>query len=65
MRRRRAVTSTVGVMVLVLLTLQIFLLIVGLDALLVGQNGQAWAAAGFSVVLAASSAGFYRYLRSS
>ncbi len=65
MRRRRAVTSTVGVMVLVLLTLQIFLLIVGLDALLVGQNGQAWAATGFSVVLAASSAGFYRYLRSS
>jgi hypothetical protein len=63
MRRRRTVTSTVGIMVLVLLTLQIFLLTVGLDALLAGQKGQAWAAAGFSVLLAAGSAGFYRYLR--
>jgi hypothetical protein len=64
MRRRRAVASTVGIMVLVLLTLQIFLLTVALDALLDDQKAQAWTAAGFSVLLALGSIGFYRYLRS-
>jgi hypothetical protein len=49
--------------VIVLLALQIFLLTVGLDALLADDDGLAWVTAGLSVVLALGSVGFYRYLR--
>ena len=52
-----------GVFVVVLLSLQIFLLTVGLDALLAHDAGLAWITAGFSVLLAAGAAAFYRYLR--
>ncbi|MDZ7676118.1 MAG: hypothetical protein U5K30_13750 [Acidimicrobiales bacterium] len=47
----------------VLLALQIFLLTVGLDALLADDDGLAWITAGFSVLLAAGSMAFHRYLR--
>lgn|GEM_PF-2168778 len=62
-RARREAPAAVGVFVVVLLSLQIFLLTVGLDALLADDDGLAWVTAGFSVLLAAGSAAFYRYLR--
>jgi hypothetical protein len=64
-RRRRGgdVSVAVGLFVVVLLSLQIFLLTVGVDALLADDDGLAWITAGFSVLLAAGSVAFYRYLR--
>lgn len=62
-RAQREVPAAVGVFVVVLLSLQVFLLTVGLDALLADDDGLAWVTAGFSVLLAAGSAAFYRYLR--
>jgi hypothetical protein len=62
-RAQREVPVAVGVFVVVLLSLQIFLLTVGLDALLADDDSLAWITAGFSVLLAAGSAAFYRYLR--
>lgn len=61
--RTRAVTTAVGVYVLVLLTLQIFLLTLGLDALIGNDPDLAWVAAACSVVLGGSTLLFYRYLR--
>ncbi|MEW6269852.1 MAG: hypothetical protein AB1689_11215 [Thermodesulfobacteriota bacterium] len=63
MARPREVASAVGVFVGVLLSLQIFLLTVGLDALHAYDAGLAWTSAAVSVLLAAGSAGFYRYLQ--
>ncbi len=63
MARPRDVSSAIGIFVGVLLSLQIFLLTVGLDALHVGDVGLAWTSAALSVVLAAGSAAFYGYLR--
>jgi hypothetical protein len=51
------------VFVVVLLSLQVFLLTVGVDALLAGDGGLAWVTAAFSVLLAAGAAAFHRYLR--
>ncbi len=62
-RRDRVVPGALGVFVIVLLALQVFLLTVGLDALLADDDGLAWVTAGLSVLLAAGSAAFYRYLR--
>ena len=62
-RANREVSAALGVFVLVLLALQVFLLTVGLDALLADDDRLAWITAGFSVLLAAGSAAFYRYLR--
>lgn len=62
-RAHRQVSAALGVFVVVLLTLQVFLLTVGLDALLAGDDQLAWVTAGFSVLLAGGSAAFYRYLR--
>ena len=59
----REVPAALGVFVGVLLSLQIFLLTVGLDALLADDDGLAWVTALFSVLLAAGSAAFYRWLR--
>lgn len=59
----REMPAAVGVFVVVLLSLQVFLLTVGVDALLADQDGLAWVTAGFSVLLAAGAAAFYRYLR--
>lgn len=60
---RREVPAALGAFVVVLLSLQIFLLTVGTDALLAGDSGLAWVTAGLSVLLAAGSAMFYRVLR--
>lgn len=62
-RRGRAVSSAVGVYVLVLLVLQVFLLTVAVDALLGDDAGLAWVAAGCSAVLAAGSALFARSVK--
>lgn len=62
-RASREVSAALGVFVVVLLSLQIFLLTVGLDAFLVDDEGLAWVTAALSVLLAAGSVGFYRYLR--
>ncbi len=62
-RAGREVPAALGVFVVVLLSLQVFLLTVGLDAMLADDDGLAWVTGVCSVVLAAGSAAFYRYLR--
>ncbi len=62
-RANREVPSALGIFVVVLLSLQVFLLTVGLDALLADDDGLAWVTGAFSVLLALGSAAFYRYLR--
>lgn len=62
-RAARDVPAALGVFVVVLLSLQIFLLTVGVDALLADDDGLAWTTAAVSIVLAAGSVAFYRYLR--
>ena len=62
-RSQRELPAALGVFVVVLLSLQVFLLTVGLDALLADDDGLAWVTGLFSVLLAAGSAAFYRYLR--
>ena len=64
MRRARETTPlTVGVYVLVTVSLQLFLVMVALDAFITYNAGLAWGAAGTSIVLAGLSVGFYRFLR--
>jgi hypothetical protein len=58
------VSNAVGVYVLVLLSLQVFLLTVAVDALLADDPGLAWVAAACSVVLAAGAVLVVRFLRS-
>ena len=62
-RANRQVPAAIGVFVIVLLSLQVFLLTVGVDALLADDDSLAWVTAGLSVLLGAGSAAFYRYLR--
>lgn len=62
-RAHRQVPAALGVFVVVLLSLQVFLLTVGVDALLSGDSHLAWVTGALSVLLAAGSAGFYHYLR--
>lgn len=62
-RAHREVPAALGIFVVVLLSLQVFLLTVGLDALLADHDGLAWVTAGFSALLAAGAAAFYRFLR--
>ncbi len=60
---KRKVTSAVLVYVLLLLSLQIFLVAVTAEGLLGGEPRLAWVATGVSVVLAVIAALFYRFLR--
>jgi hypothetical protein len=62
-RAFRQVPAAVGVFVGVLLSLQVFLLTVAVDALLADDTGLAWVTSGLSVLLAAGAAAFYRSLR--
>ncbi len=62
-RFQREVPAALGVFVVVLLSLQVFLLTVGLDALHADDDGLAWVTALLSVALAGGAAAFYRYLR--
>jgi hypothetical protein len=61
--RAHGIPTAVGVFVVVLLSLQIFLLTVAVDALLTDDVRLAAVTAACSVVLALGSAAFYRYLR--
>jgi hypothetical protein len=62
-RRGAGIPAAVGVFILVLLSLQVFLLTVGVDALLSGRPGLAWTSAGLSVLLALGAGAFYQYVR--
>jgi hypothetical protein len=62
-RSRQGVPAALGVFVVVLLSLQVFLLTVAVDAFHGDDPGLAWVTAGLSVLLAAGSLVFYRYLR--
>ena len=60
--RRDRTSSAVLVYVIVLLSMQIFLLTVALDGLLGREPALAWVSAACSAVLAAGSILFYRWL---
>lgn len=62
-RAQREVPAALGAFVVVLLSLQIFLVTVAVDALLADDDPLAWVTAACSAVLATGSAAFYRYLR--
>ncbi len=59
----RPATMGIGIFVAVLVALQVFLLTVGIEALLDFDSAQAWAAAGLSAVLAIGSIGLYTLFR--
>lgn len=61
--RRRKVTTAVLVYVLLLLSLQIFLLTVAVEGFLAREAGLAWVATAISIVLAVIASLFYRFLR--
>jgi membrane protein implicated in regulation of membrane protease activity len=62
MGRRRTLVMGVGIFVLLIVSLQIFLIMVGLEAWITFDTRIAWAAAATSVALAAVSLLLYRYL---
>lgn len=62
MNQRRIIVLGVGIFVLLNVSLQIFLIMVGLEAWINFESGIAWAAAFTSVGLAAVSLLLYRYL---
>lgn len=59
----RRLSSTLGVYVVVLISLQIFLVSVAVDALQTDNETLAWTAAGISMLFAVGAALFARYLR--
>jgi len=62
-RAMSQIPAALGAFVIVLLSLQVFLLTVAVDAFHAGDDRLAWITAALSVVLAVGSAAFYRYLR--
>jgi hypothetical protein len=62
MQRRRVIVLGVGIFVLLNVSLQILLIMVGLEAWINYAPGIAWAAAFTSVAIAAVSLLLYRYL---
>ena len=62
-RSQHELPAALGLFVVVLLSLQVFLLTVGLDALHADDDGLAWVTAALSVLLAGGAAAFYRFLR--
>ena len=63
MRQHRTLVLAIGVFVVVLISMQLYLLMIGLEALLTYDAGLAWTAAITSVALGAVSVLLYRYLR--
>lgn len=61
--RETRISDALMVYVLVLVSLQLFLLAVAVEALLGNEPALAWSAAALSAVLALGSVLFYRYLR--
>lgn len=62
-QRDRRVSSAVVVYIIVLMSLQVFLVTVAAEALLDDDESLAWATAGLSVVLFVGAAAFLRFLR--
>jgi hypothetical protein len=62
-RRHRRTSSAVLIYVIVLVAFQVFLITVAAEAFLADEEALAWATAAVSVVMAAASAAFLRYLR--
>jgi membrane protein implicated in regulation of membrane protease activity len=62
MHQRRLLVLGVGIFVLLVVSLQIFLLMVGLEAWLTFDRGIAWGSAVTSVLLAAFTVTLYRFL---
>ncbi len=62
-RGHRRVSSAVVVYIIVLMSLQVFLVTVAAEALLDDDESLAWATAGLSVVLFVGAAAFLRFLR--
>jgi len=61
-RSRRRVSSALGVYVVLLISLQIFLISVAVDALHANDESLAWTAAGISVLFTAGAVLFARAL---
>jgi len=61
--RRRRTSSAVLVYVIVLVSMQVFLITVAAEAFLADNETLAWATAAVSIALAAASAAFLRYFR--
>lgn len=62
-QRGRRSSSAVLIYVIVLMSMQVFLVTVAAEAFLADEPGLAWATAVVSVVLFVAAAGFLRYLR--
>jgi uncharacterized protein DUF6755 len=60
---RRRTSSAVLIYVIILVAFQVFLITVAAEAFLADEEALAWSTAVVSVVLAAASAAFLRYLR--
>jgi hypothetical protein len=56
-------SSAVVVYIIVLVSLQVFLITVAAEAFVADEEGLAWATAGVSVALAGVAAAFLRYFR--
>jgi hypothetical protein len=61
--RGRRTSSAVLIYVIVLVSLQVFLVTVAAEAFLADDEALAWATAGVSVVMAAGAVAFLRYMR--
>jgi hypothetical protein len=61
--RRKRTSSALAVYVIILVAFQVFLITVAVEAFLTDEEGLAWATAAVSVVIAAGSALFLRWLR--
>jgi hypothetical protein len=61
--RRRPTSSAVLIYVIILVAFQVFLITVAAEAFLTDEEALAWSTAAVSVVMAAASAAFLRYLR--
>ena len=61
--RTQRASSALAVYMIVLISFQVFLLTVVVEAFQADEEGLAWATAAVSVALAAASATLYRYLR--
>jgi hypothetical protein len=62
-RAAKRTSSAVLIYVIILMSLQIFLITVAVEAYFEDNEGLAWASAGTSVVVAAAAVGFLRWLR--
>lgn len=61
--RDRGMSTAVTIYLIVLISLQIFLMTVALDGMLAREPGLAWVSAGLSAILFAGSLLFFRWLR--